>query len=1441
MSLNCLPGMETSAISVLKRAVELDQSSRFQESLVCYQEGIQLLLDVLKAVKDDSKKVHYREKIKGYMDRAEQIKDHLNKVKEEGKYHEQIKITEDTTGFSYETLFKPYIKEGLTEVWVEDPYIRHVHQLYNFLRFCEMLLKAECNVKKIHLLTSQDEDSSSQQVSALAEIKQSLQTQNVCLDIKYSSTIHDREIRFDNGWIIKIGRGLDYFKKPKGRFSIGYCDYDLRQCHETTVDVFHTKHTKKISRGVFGVVKAVKKSAMEATGDQEGGNSEDLTGKKKPKLQILKSRLFGKMKRKENEGVMKQSQSASDIMEGIQNLEDNYKCSQSMLGYRALSHDSIFLSDQCQSDPEPQRVLSQENIHGKIRALQMKLQQQNMHLGPPPLVLPIKRSEDPGGSSEDDGLPHSPPEILGIPKNVPYKFLIPPRNHSSLSLGGTGSEEEEQSPMPPSAQPVLPRPISPTPAPVSPSVPGPGVDFSTPAQFIPCLDNSAARHRMSVKPRNQRASTKSRRLPTSAGCRPRSESMNNLERPLTESEEEEGAAVTKEMTRVRSYSSQIIRPGEVLSAPPIKSLLSASPLKSLVGTADVYPSPAMSRSEGSISPTNTSLQHPVLKQQTPTREAASSQRPEDITANSAVPTSKKWSADLRESPFSAKLKSTQESTVSTVSSAEDHPTSQPLVFPQASAVEVTPRQPSLRKNTTPLDDKVVERNLRQISTTPPPSHDQVQLQKESVNWQRPISGSFHFSVSSAKSHERQRTGSFTGGVAQAGAKREPAPPPISSINLKTQDHLRSVQVRTAGKDPFCITESQRNERAASTPGLPAKLRDPTATVYTGQERGDSRATETQETGVEATEEEVQEGVEEADEAVEDLKGNEVNEEGKEEEERNAFGVKLRTTSLSLKLRADKTQSEFRVKEHSAEVSTLNPYWMMESTGHTAEGQKDSSMGPMTGNIAATVFKKSPIHKTEALISAQVSSSPPQSASKDKEKTTPIRLDDLGTPAQPSSSLIKGTKLVHSLPKESTPVSLTTKESTPVSLATKEVTQVCSVENIPIPTSVKQPQENSSELSWMSMAREKTRSLQQLFTSRLPDFSSLQTTTRSTNTADTTPQTQTSPLQPSAGPARPIHQLQSATQPSVRQQYTTSTQPSATQASVRTAHANQAPGMQFSFRPAEPTIGQSGVVDFPLKRTLSTTSQAQKTQLSARSGQLPAASSGTTNSDTKPVQSTATYTSTTHFSTRTAKQLISHPLTQTQSQATQSTTQTNLRATQPTSLHLSSSTKFAPHQTPQESVSLFSQPRPQMGGDVSSTPLGKANRTPLPQWKGPVEGTTQGAGGLGSKALLTERWENQTLDTSQVEDQKSTPDSQNHPQSLTAFRAMSSHSKLTESAASSGSKQLDKEDKWQKKTVPSSSPPSSSSPPLQPISDSGQPSWMELAKRKSLAWSDKTMD
>ncbi|XP_052601081.1 MIT domain-containing protein 1 isoform X2 [Peromyscus californicus insignis] len=205
----------TAAVAVLKRAVELDAESRYQQALVCYQEGIDMLLQVLKGTKDSSKKSVLRTRISNYMDRAENIKKYLDQEKEDGKYHKQIKIEENATGFSYESLFKEYLHETVTEVWIEDPYIRQTHQLYNFLRFCEMLIKKPCKVRTIHLLTSMDGLGNVQQSSGLEEIKQSLGSHDVLLEVNYSSSIHDREIRFNNGWMFKIGRGLDYFKKPQ--------------------------------------------------------------------------------------------------------------------------------------------------------------------------------------------------------------------------------------------------------------------------------------------------------------------------------------------------------------------------------------------------------------------------------------------------------------------------------------------------------------------------------------------------------------------------------------------------------------------------------------------------------------------------------------------------------------------------------------------------------------------------------------------------------------------------------------------------------------------------------------------------------------------------------------------------------------------------------------------------------------------------------------------------------------------------------------------------------------------------------------------------------------------------------------------------------------------------------------------------------------------------
>lgn len=141
------------------------------------------------------------------------------------------------TGYSYESIMGPYL-QGTKSVVIEDPYIRMQHQIQNFVRFCETVLKAG-TVKKISLITGCDDKTQFADVAEkLDELKQSLLELDVELEVKLNPNIHDREIRLDNGWVIKIGRGLDFYQKPGGWFEVGANDLSLRKCLETKVDIF---------------------------------------------------------------------------------------------------------------------------------------------------------------------------------------------------------------------------------------------------------------------------------------------------------------------------------------------------------------------------------------------------------------------------------------------------------------------------------------------------------------------------------------------------------------------------------------------------------------------------------------------------------------------------------------------------------------------------------------------------------------------------------------------------------------------------------------------------------------------------------------------------------------------------------------------------------------------------------------------------------------------------------------------------------------------------------------------------------------------------------------------------------------------------------------------------------------------------------------------------
>jgi len=150
----------------------------------------------------------------------------------------RIKILYGDSGYGYETLFKDYLI-GATEIILEDAYIRQKHQVNNFLRLCEIIVKiGDC--KRITLITGADNESQKKENNLLFDqISNSLYDHEIEFRYEFSEILHDREIKLNNGWNIKMGRGLDYFQSLGGNYlQVGTNDLDLRPCLETSFDFY---------------------------------------------------------------------------------------------------------------------------------------------------------------------------------------------------------------------------------------------------------------------------------------------------------------------------------------------------------------------------------------------------------------------------------------------------------------------------------------------------------------------------------------------------------------------------------------------------------------------------------------------------------------------------------------------------------------------------------------------------------------------------------------------------------------------------------------------------------------------------------------------------------------------------------------------------------------------------------------------------------------------------------------------------------------------------------------------------------------------------------------------------------------------------------------------------------------------------------------------------
>ena len=150
----------------------------------------------------------------------------------------RVKVLYGDTGYGYETLFKDYLVNA-TEIIIEDSYIRQKYQINNLLRLCEIIVKL-ANCKKLTLITSADDEvQKKDNILVFDQIANSLFDHDIEFRVEFSNVLHDRELKMNNGWNIKMGRGLDYFQSLGGNFfQVGTNDLDLRPCLETSFDFY---------------------------------------------------------------------------------------------------------------------------------------------------------------------------------------------------------------------------------------------------------------------------------------------------------------------------------------------------------------------------------------------------------------------------------------------------------------------------------------------------------------------------------------------------------------------------------------------------------------------------------------------------------------------------------------------------------------------------------------------------------------------------------------------------------------------------------------------------------------------------------------------------------------------------------------------------------------------------------------------------------------------------------------------------------------------------------------------------------------------------------------------------------------------------------------------------------------------------------------------------
>ncbi|XP_075121285.1 CRACD-like protein [Leptodactylus fuscus] len=763
---------------------------------------------------------------------------------------------------------------------------------------------------------------------------------------------------------------------------------------------------------------------------------DDNSAKRKFKFKSFK-KFFGKKKRKETlsslgASGLKQSQSASDVtvpdsLCANYDSEDELEATSSVLGSRAVSHDSIFIPEVVQETARPIRVFSQENVSDRIKALQLKLQS-NIKVGPPPFGLLSKRTDDAGTSSEDDGLPRSPPEMSLIHDAIKTRFSDIHKHHqSTLSLGGTGSEEDEQI-----SSETSSRPLSPDENDLKEShkrqaekrdstIFSPSVDFSNPPQYSTFLDNSAARHRLSVKPRNQRLS-KNRR--PSAALQ-EEESFNNL----TCMEEEDVTILRPEQTTFDSIEDDTSDTDKAMDvnledkqeSTDLAEVNESMNLPEVVQDRSLDLDPAkMSQSEHAISASaagNTELDEKI-KEQSALSSATSSENvslslPIDHKGDFTVSSTNNQQHTVKESKSPADMRpSIVEKTVVHSSRTTSFGHAQESLHSRRSPFQNSFSEKCLNYQDQPLSDKENHKQFedgdKKVEKSPTETVTQRKFSVSSA-WERPRTGSFSLKANiENEAHKATKLSLLKPGMAKTEILKEE--PKVAATNMENK------------------TISKKTESSPDPEGMPADK-----AVFSHTTPNLNVVSDTNDLPL-------------------------VTESQADTEEKNPFPVKLRSTSLSLRYRDSMNPVSSMVKRNSIELkqakSTDLSFSKEELNTEKVEDKDHNVLSSKSENAKCKlestegIQAKPPLPKKPVLQNITVA-----------DNNTNKEASENGSSQEKIKS--SETKIEKKVPDSKPSLKKIIDKSTPV--AASELVKAT---------------ESKTELSWISIARQKQKSLKE---------------------------------------------------------------------------------------------------------------------------------------------------------------------------------------------------------------------------------------------------------------------------------------------------------------------------------------------------------------------------